>query len=112
MASQKVANCCVAAGKRACETPNCLVIAAYLCATHSSKFARLAFDASCLASLFDDFLRMHQPSRSALIGCGRTAHTRSEERFTSMNIGSSVGAIFEVEQKISTMKKIRPVWPA
>ena len=36
MASQKVANCCVAA--------NCLVTAAYRCTPHSSKFARLAFD--------------------------------------------------------------------
>jgi hypothetical protein len=60
MASQKVANCCVAAGKRACETPNCLVIAAYLCTPHSSKFARLAFDDFCLAISIDDFLRLHQ----------------------------------------------------
>jgi hypothetical protein len=52
MASQKVANCGVAA--------NCLVIAAYLCTPHSSKFVRLAFDDFCLTILFDDFLRIHQ----------------------------------------------------
>jgi hypothetical protein len=61
MASQKVANCFVAAGKGACETPNCLVITAYLSTPHSSKFARLAFDDFCLAIPFDDFLRNHQP---------------------------------------------------
>jgi hypothetical protein len=60
MASQKVANCCVAAGKRACETPNYLVIAAYFCTPHSSKFARLAFDVFCLAIHFDGFLRIRQ----------------------------------------------------
>jgi hypothetical protein len=52
MASQKVANCCVAA--------NCLVTAAYLSTPHSSKFARLAFDNFCLAIPFDDVLRIHQ----------------------------------------------------
>jgi hypothetical protein len=52
MASQKVANCCVAA--------NCLVIAAYLCTPHSSKLARLAFDDFCLAIPLDDLLRIHQ----------------------------------------------------
>jgi hypothetical protein len=53
MASQKVANCCVAA--------NYLVIAAYLCTPHSSKFARLGFDDFCLAISIDDFLRIHHP---------------------------------------------------
>ncbi len=61
MASQKIANCCVATGKRGHETLNYLVIAAYLCTPHSSKFVRLAFDDFCLAIFFDDFLQMHQP---------------------------------------------------
>ena len=52
MASQKVANCFVAA--------NCLVITAYLCTPHTSKFTRLAFDDFCLAIPYDDFLRIHQ----------------------------------------------------
>jgi len=52
MASQKVANCFVAA--------NYLVTAAYPRTPHSSKFARLAFDDFCLAIPENDFLRNYQ----------------------------------------------------
>jgi hypothetical protein len=52
MASQKVANCFVAA--------NYLVTAAYPSTPHSSKFARLAFDDFCLAIPENGFLRNHQ----------------------------------------------------
>jgi hypothetical protein len=52
MASQKVANCFVAA--------NYLVTAAYPSTPHSSKFARLAFGDFCLAIPENGFLRTHQ----------------------------------------------------
>ncbi|MBW6521197.1 MAG: hypothetical protein K0A99_09350, partial [Desulfoarculaceae bacterium] len=44
------------------ETPNYLVTAAYSSTPHSSKFARLAFDAFYLAIPEIEFLRNHQYS--------------------------------------------------
>jgi len=51
MASQKAANCFVAA--------DYLVIAAYPSTPHFLKFARLAFDDFCLAIPRNGFLRNH-----------------------------------------------------